>query len=532
MPQATIVTLLRGTRIMIGKWLPALLACVLAAGLGGDPALAAPSAAATLDDEIVYHIFPRSFRDSNGDGQGDLNGITASLPYLRTLGVTAILLTPLYPSHVYHNYFASNFEGIDPAYGTMADFRRLVAALHRRGMKIYLDMEFQYLAEDHPWWVAARADPKSPYAAYMLWEDRAKGIAEKGPFDLRRIVHFGGPPFGVTTVDLKAPAVKAYIDRYLLDWVDPNHDGRFDDGVDGFRLDHMMDDLDSRGLLTNLFADFWKPRFQALRAINPGLTFIAEQWDWQYGADYLTRGDTSAVFAFPIHAAIRKFDAAGLALAIERTAAITPPGKHQFVFAENHDVSRVASEPGMTPERLRTVAALLFVLQGTPIVYYGQELGMRGVIDKGTDSDESGIPVREAFKWAATDAAPGQAIWYRRPGERYWDQRFARDHDGVSVAEEAGVPGSLLERYRRLAALRHAHPALRHGSQRVVASAEGLLVIERATAAERLVIVANLSGQTAVYPGSDISGRDLIGGGRGATLRPWQTAVFKGSARR
>jgi hypothetical protein len=103
---------------------------------------------ATLSDpsqEVFYHIFTRSFRDSNGDGEGDLQGVIEGLDYLRDLGVTSILLTPLYPSHYYHNYFASDFYGIDPEFGTMDDYLRLVAEVHRRGMKIYLDQEMQYV---------------------------------------------------------------------------------------------------------------------------------------------------------------------------------------------------------------------------------------------------------------------------------------------------------------------------------------------------------------------------------------------------
>lgn len=479
-----------------------------------------------LGDEVVYHIFQRSFRDSDGDGHGDLNGIRQGLPYLQSIGVTAILLTPLYPSRVYHNYFATDFVGIDPRYGTMEDYRALVAAVHAAGMKIYLDMEFQYLAEGHPWWTAAMADRNSPFADYMLWDDRAAGIAEEGPFGLREIANFNHDTHGVTTVDLKHPAVRAYFDDYLHDWVDPNHDGDFSDGVDGFRLDHMMDDLDSKGLLTNLFTDFWKPAFDKLRAINPRLAFIAEQWDWQYGEDYLSRADTSAVFAFPIHDAIRRFDRAALASAIERTAAITPAGKAQMLFAENHDVSRIASDPGITPEKLRTAAALVFLLRGTPILYYGQEIGMRGQLDAGYPTDESGIPVREAFKWSASDDAPGQAIWYRRPGERFWDQRYARDHDGISVEEEDGREDSLLTRYRALAALRRGNPVLVTGSQSLIAGDPRLLIVERRDAVNRLMIVSNLSPAEVVYTGPGSDGRDLIGGGD-AILRPWQTALFR-----
>ncbi len=494
-----------------------------AARVPGPDNVAAPGN--VLENEVVYHIFQRSFRDSDGDGHGDLGGIRQGLPYLQSLGVTAILLTPLYPSRVYHNYFATDFVGIDPRYGTMEDYRSLVAAVHAAGMKIYLDMEFQYLAEGHPWWTAAMADRTSPYADYMLWDDRAAGIAEEGPFGLREIYNFNRDTHGVTTVNLKHPAVRAYFDDYLHDWVDPNRDGDFSDGADGFRLDHMMDDLDSKGLLTELFTEFWKPAFDKLRAVNPDLAFIAEQWDWQYGEDYLTRADTSAVFAFPIHDAIRRWDRSALAAAINRTGGLTPPDKAQLVFAENHDVSRIASDPGITPEKLRSAAALVLLLRGTPILYYGQELGMRGQLDAGYESDEAGIPVREAFKWSATDDGPGQAIWYRRPGERFWDQRHARDQDGISVEEQELRAGSLLNRYRRLAALRRAHPAIVAGTQAVVEGDARLLIVERSGADERLMIVSNLSAETVDYTGPGSEGPDLIAGST-AALRPWQTALF------
>lgn len=501
----------------------------LAAALVALPTQAAAQPAPTRDvlaNEIVYHIFQRSFRDSNGDGHGDLEGVRESLPYLQELGVTAVLMTPLYPSRTYHNYFATDFEGIDPRYGTRADLQRLIADAYARGMKVYLDMEFQYLAEGHPWWTAAVKDRNSPYADYMLWDDRAKGIAEEGPFGLREIVNFNRDTHGVTTVDLKHPAVRAYFDNYLKGWVDPNGDGRFDDGVDGFRLDHMMDDLDGKGLLTDLFRDFWNPAFAKLRGLNPDLAFIAEQSDWKYGEDYLNRSDVSAVFAFPIHEAIRKFDKAALVEAIDRTAAITPAGKAQMLFAENHDVSRIASDPGITPEKLRTAASLVLLLKGTPILYYGQELGMRGAIDAGYLTDEAHIPIREAFKWSAEDAAPGQALWYPRPGERYWDQRYARDHDGVSVAEETGKPASLLNHYRKLTALRKAHPALAAGSQRVLESPAGVLMVERKADGETLVIVTNLNPIAVTPPIAGEHGPDLISGGSDA-LRPFQTAVYR-----
>lgn len=488
------------------------------------PAMAAPPPTTGMADQVIYHIFVRSFRDSNGDRIGDLNGIRASIPYLRSLGVTTLLLSPIVPSRTYHNYFPSDFDGVEPAYGTPADFRRLVHALHAAGMTIVLDVEFQYLVDSHPWWKAALADPQSPAGNRIVWKDRANGVPEAGPFGLSTFDHFGHDPQKVTTVALKSPEVREWADRYLRQWIDPAGDGRCIDGVDGFRLDHMMDDLDNRGLQTDLFKVFWNPRFARLRAINPRLVFIAEQAEWRdLGTDYFTRAGVSAVFAFHLQGAIRKLDQAALAEAITATARATPPGRNQVVFAENHDIARTASDPGMTAERLRSIAALVMLLRGTPSIYQGQELGMKGARIPTYQTDEAEIPVREAFKWAATDDAPGQATWYRRPGEAYWDQRNARDHDGISVAEQDGRPGSLLTRYRRLAHLRHQYRALREGDETVLPGAPGLLVVRRRLGAQAFDLVANLSDHPVR---AQAHGPDLIAGG-GPTLRPWQTALFR-----
>jgi glycosidase len=117
------------------------------------------------DDEVFYHIFVRSFRDSDGDRVGDLRGIEENLGYLHGLGVTSILLTPINPSPFHHNYFASSFEGIDADYGDLDSYRRLVKAIHARGMKIYLDQEIQYTAEDHPWFSTMVPEILSPSLA-------------------------------------------------------------------------------------------------------------------------------------------------------------------------------------------------------------------------------------------------------------------------------------------------------------------------------------------------------------------------------
>jgi alpha-amylase len=486
-------------------------ASLLAPGAGGATLLrtAAPTVSASpsqLDHEIFYQIFTRSMRDSNGDGEGDLRGIEQSLPYLRRLGVTSILLTPIQPSPFYHNYFPDRAEGIDPAFGTMSDFRDLARAIHARGMKLYLDEEFQYVAYGHPWFKSALGNPASPYSDFFFFHGPSNSKPESGPFGITMAPRFPGGEIGITTVNMKAPGLKAWALDYLLRWVDPNGDGDFSDGVDGFRLDHMMDDLDNKHINTNLFDDFWKPIFAGLRRTNPNLNFIAEQWDWGYGGDFLRRGDVEAVFDFPLASAIRSFDKAKIVDAIQKTAEAVPPGKHELIFVENHDMPRTASDPGITPQKLQTAATLGMLLKGTPLIYYGQELGMRGRLRPEYKSDEDAIGDREAFKWSASTEAPGQANWYKGP-KTYWTERFAKDHDGISVAEEDGDPHSLLNHYRRLLTLRRTHPALSDGDQLVLKSPSGILAIERSKGAERLLIVANLSGVPSTYR---VSGRDLL----------------------
>ena len=498
-------------------------AAALLSGCAANTARPQSVAAAAPADEVFYHIFNRSMRDSNGDGEGDLQGIIDSLDYLKRLGVTSILLTPLYPSAFYHNYFASDFEGVDPEYGTMTDYARLVEAVHARGMKIYLDQEIQYVAYDHDWYAKSLGNPASPYTDFLIWRGPGNMTPEEGPFGITIAPRFLDAKTGITTVNMKSPAVKAYFQDYFLRWVDPDGDGDFSDGVDGFRLDHMMDDLDEKGILTGLFDDFWKPLFARVRSINPDILFVAEQADWGYGGDFLKRGDTDFAFAFPLAAAIRSFDKAKIVEAIAGTAAATPPGKHQIIFVENHDMNRVASDPGMTPERLRTAAALATLLKGTPLLYYGQEIGMRGLQRPEYKTDEKDIGTREAFEWEAKADAPVHADWYRG-AKTYWTEKFARDGDGISVAEQQGDPASLLSYYQRLLRLRREHPALARGDQRVLESTAGILVVERALGGERLLIVTNLSAAPVDYPAPSA---DLLGGEGDAALGPYQTAVFK-----
>ncbi|MGN6739467.1 alpha-amylase family glycosyl hydrolase [Dyella sp.] len=472
--------------------------------LAAPLAVAAPSAPASSDSgQVFYQIFFRSFRDSNGDRIGDLKGLTSKLGYIKDLGATTLLLTPLQPSPYYHNYFATAFKAIDPAYGTMDDYFAFVRAAHAKGLKVYLDEEFQYVAEGHSWWRDAICRPQSPHADYLLWRDVKHCVAE--PFlDRAKWRGYDGRDIGIAMVNLHDPAVKAYFRDLLLYWADPHGDGSGRDGVDGYRIDHMMDDLDHKGLDTQLFADFWTPIFQALKARRPQLRILAEQAGWGYGTEFLTRGHVDMVFAFPLRGALLSFDKTKIVKAIRATDAATPAGKTQVVFLENHDVDRFMSLIHGDPAKARAGAAIALLLKGDPLIYYGQELGMRGAQPKnvGTSSgiplsDATGIPPREAFRWQADLDAPGSATWYR--GDHwFWKDRFNRSHDGVSLQEEQDRPDSLYQWYRTVLALRHARPEIDHGAQRILCDDDGtVLCILREQGRRRTLLLVNLGTRDA-----------------------------------
>jgi glycosidase len=494
---------------------------------GGTSGAASGVGAGHAEAEVFYQIFVRSFRDSDGDRIGDLRGIQDKLGYLHDLGVTSILLTPINPSPFYHNYFASSFEGVDPDYGGASSLPDLVAAIHARGMKIYLDQEIQYVAEDHPWWRESMGDPASEYSRFILYNAPGNTQPESGVFGLTVVPMYTGAKVGIVSVNLLDSLTQRYFQDLFVSLIDPNRDGRFEDGVDGFRIDHMMDDLDMKGKLTNLFARFWAPVFAQARAVNPRIRIIAEQYDWGYGEDFLTRGGADMVFAFPLRNAIVALKRDSIANAITETHERTPPGKGQLVFIENHDMNRFASEMSGDARKERIGAALNILLQGTPLIYYGQEIGMKGRQNKSWGTDANDIPVREAFEWTSKDDGPGSATWYRGT-DAWWTDRYAKDGDGISVEEEERDPASLLSFYRRLLALRRARPELVSGDERVVATDRpDVLAVLRTTTGHASVLLVNLADSATTVVVQDEGLPEML---RGSRLKDLLSGALEGRA--
>lgn len=442
--------------------------------------------------EVIYHVFQRSFFDSNGDGHGDLKGMEQKLDYLQDLGVTSILLTPLYQSEFYHNYFATDFEKIDAEYGTMDEYLSLVKEIHKRKMKIYQDVEMQYVTQDHVWYKESINNPASKYSKYVYYLD----TLNKKPFFFYNIPEFtlyDNTKHKIAVVNMNNPEVRKYTFDVLNFWLDPNKDGKFDDGVDGFRFDHMMDDLDNLKKVSNLFKDFWTPVVKDLKKTNPEIKIIAEQANWfSLGREYFENAEVDRVFAFYLSWAIEQLNKAELTKAADSTLTKNPEGKDQIVFIENHDTRRIASVKGMDREKLKVTATLNLLLGGVPLIYYGQELGMKGKQMKGT-TDGNDIPIREAFEWYKSAQGPGTAYWYKNTGP-WWDSTNVKPNDRISLEEQKGDPKSLFNHYKKMIEIRRSSRALSTGTYKVVENNnDKFFSFIRSTDTETVLVVVSLS---------------------------------------
>ncbi|MEJ2195031.1 MAG: alpha-amylase family glycosyl hydrolase [Ignavibacteriaceae bacterium] len=459
------------------------------------------------EEEVFYLIFPRSFYDSNGDQIGDLNGVTEKLDYLQELGVTSIIMTPLYPSIYYHNYFTHDFEGIDEEFGSKEDYLNMVREIHRRSMKFYMDTEVQYVTEEHPWFKDSYKNPSSEYSNYIFYKDSLNNEPVPIIFDLTGLKSYDGRYLDIARVNLYNKRVRKYIYDLFNYWVDPNEDGKFDDGVDGFRLDHTMDNLDNKNLLTNMLEDFWKPLIINSKKINPDLKFIAEQSEWDKPGwvdpayDFFEKAGIDLAYSFGHMFNIsdkEKFEST-----INTELIKTPAGKYFFLFLDQHDTDRFGSKPGWNTDLNKQKAAMIYLSNGIPLIYYGQEIGMKGkrlneslLEPSDTLNDGYDVPRREALEWKKNINRRGMATWFRDV-QPYWDNRSIVSDDGISVEEQNSDNNSLLNFYRKILNFRKSNSAFTTGSIKVISNSnKSILTYCRFDKDSKFLLAFNFARET------------------------------------
>jgi alpha-glucosidase len=489
------------------------LAAALAALLACVASLRLPAAPATADVEpwwvqaVIYEIYPRSFQDSNADGTGDLNGIAQRLDYLKELGVDAIWIAPIYPSpQVDFGYDVSDYEAVDPRYGTLADFDRLLAQARQRHIRVILDMVLNHTSDQHPWFLDAARSRDSRHHDFYVWSDGKLDAAGHPQPPNNWVSLFGGSAWEFV------PAVRQfYYHRFYrqqpdLNWRNPEVEQamfaamRFwlDRGVTGFRLDaitELFEDAQLRdapvlGGVNALgdpnLSDVYTKNLPEVHDVMRRLRAMVDTYPGErvlIGETYLANtADLDAWYGGARHNELHlpmdtlvglgnRLDANTLRQRLLESQTELHHSQPLLVF-DNHDNVRSWDRfaDGVHDAQIaRIVAALLLTARATALMYQGQELGQRTATPQRIEDVRDPIGVRgwphakgrdgerTPMPW---DASNAQAGFSSNP--HTWLPVTA-DYRTLNVQSEAADPGSLLNWYRRLMALRRSNRALHTG---------------------------------------------------------------------
>jgi alpha-glucosidase len=459
-------------------------------------------------DGVLYQIYPRSFADSNGDGVGDLAGIVSKLDYLEWLGVAGIWLNPPMPSpNLDWGYDVSDYCGVHPDLGTLDDLDRLVAEADRRGLRVVLDLVPNHTSDRHPWFVDSRSSRASAHRDWYVWRDPH---ADGSPPNNWRSTFGGG-----STWELDPSTGQMYLHHFLpqqpdLDWWNEGVRQAFDEiqrfwldrGVAGFRVDVVSELVKLRDLPDDdepfefaRHADVAEThrvlkRWRALAdGYEPRRVLIGETWamDAENLASYYGTGTDELHLAFNFPFMFSALDAAELRTVVEQAEAAFPADAWPVWTGSNHDFVRFPTRwCGGDERKVRCALLLLLTLRGTPLLYYGDELGMQQVevsADSVRDPADRRDGARTPMQWAGEDGAG-----FAPAGVEPW-LPFG-DYAARNVEAQRADPGSHLNFARDLIALRREVAALRSGSYESLPSPPGSWAWLRG---ERTVVAVNLS---------------------------------------
>ncbi|MCB9283249.1 MAG: DUF3459 domain-containing protein [Lewinellaceae bacterium] len=483
---------------------------------------------------VFYEIFLRSFSDSDGDGIGDIRGLIEKLDYLEELGVGGIWLMPVHPSKSYHKYDVMDYYGIDPEYGTMADFRELLAEAHRRDMQVIIDLVLNHTDDEHPWFQAALDGPESPFRSFYVWADpdtitEERHLWHQQPADgdkknQTNEYFYGFFWKGMPDLNYDYPPVRDSLIRIGKYWLE-------NVGVDGFRLDgalfiypyyHSRRDE----YLPKTIA-WWTDFHREMEAVHPNTFLVGEVWQSDSVLLSFLSSGLDAAFHFDLSRAILQTVKAGYdTLGLARLDAdyqtqfglysFANPQRTDALFLTNHDQDRLRSELDGNWDQAKMAAALLLTLPGTPFIYYGEELGMLG-----KKPDER---IREPFPWGQ---GPGQTSW--EPVE------YNTPENTPPLSLQKKDEHSLWNHYRRLIHFRNEQPVMEEGRIQPFDAAlpDGTLGFYRQDQDRRLLVLHQLGASKAViFTGTDrrllfSTDPETILTGDTLRLMPYSTAVLE-----
>ena len=524
-------------------------------------------------EAVIYQIYPKSFQDSNGDGIGDLPGITSRLDYLHKLGVDALWLCPVLASpQVDNGYDVSDYRSIDPMFGSMEDMRTLIREAKARGIGILMDLVLNHTSDQHRWFQQACQGRDNPYHDYYIWRDGAPGAL---PNDMRAA--FGGPAwtyvpalgqyyfhqFAPQQPDLNwaNPAVRQELYAMIRFWMDQ--------GVEGFRLD-VIDQIakePDRKITAN------GPRLmELLRELNretwggKNLVTVGEAW----GADIPRARQYSApdgsvfsmVFQFEQmcldHEADKWVPKAMALPELKASIARWQQGLHgcgwNSLFWDNHDLPRIVSRWGddgaCRAGSAKALAVALHGLQGTPYIYQGEELGMTNapypveelrdlesinayneMVERGMSESDALAAIHRMMR----DNARTPMQWTAGPHAGFTDgdpwMMVNPNYTEINAAAALADPDSVFYTYQKLIALRKAHRVFVEGDFTLLCPEdEQVFAYLRRGAGQEMLVAVNLSGRSAPFALPEaFEGRAPLLATQGAplagALRPWEALI-------
>lgn len=489
-------------------------------------------------DGIIYQVYPRSYQDTNGDGIGDLRGVLQRLDYLKWLGITAVWLSPIYPSPMADfGYDISDYTGIWPTFGSMSDFDELLREVHKANMKLILDLVPNHSSDEHPWFIESRSSRDNPKRDWYIWKDAKPD---------------GSPPnnwlsvFGGSAWQWDETTRQYYYHAFLvkqpdLNWRNPEVERAMHDvmrfwlakGVDGFRVDamwHMIKDAQWRDNPKNPdYLDYMGTYEQLLPVYStdqPEMHTIAA--NMRRVIDEFSERLMIAEIYLPVHRLVAYYgtahqkeanlpfnfllislswDARLIAAAIDEYEGALPSGDWPNWVIGNHDQPRITSRIGA--QQSRVAAVLLLTLRGTPTMYYGDELGMRDVpIPPEEVMDPQGLnmpgknlsrdPERTPMLWdsAANAGFTGGKPWLRV------DPTYPR----CNVATQKDDDYTHLHLYKKLIDLRQQSPSLNTGAYLPIYSDHQLIAYIRHTDGQPAFLIAlNLTHRPGYFMPSTIT---------------------------
>ena len=519
---------------------------------------------------VVYQVYPRSFADGNGDGVGDLAGIEARVEYLAGLGVDAIWLSPIFPSPMADfGYDVADYCDVEPLFGTLADFDRLIASVHAAGLKLLLDFVPNHSSDRHPWFAASRSSRDDPKRDWYIWRDPAPGADGSWGPPNNWISDFGGSAW-----EWDAATGQYYLHAFLkqqpdLNWRNPAVKAAmldavrfwFDRGVDGFRIDVLWHIVKAEGLPDNPLNDAWRPGDNErdrvhqrhstdqpeAHAIAAELRALADDYGARTGRERVLVGEiflpndrlarwfgtpgapeVHLPFNFALIENAWRADVLRKVIA-DYEASLPAHGWPNWVMG-SHDAARIAGRLGEA--QARVAATLLLTLRGTPTLYQGDELGI-GLVAIPPDRVRDPRELRQPGIGLGRDPARTPMAWDTSPNAGFTTvaEPWLPLHDDWptrNVAAGDADPASMLALYRALLRLRRGSRALSEGELTLVDSDADVLAFERRHGDERLLVALNLGRQPRAMPDKgEVLLSTLTGPGNAAILRPDEAIILK-----